>query len=158
MYGAEIGVAEGLFSEYMCKTIKGLKLLSVDTWRVGNDARSKQVGQNTADKRFAEAQKRLEFYDCKIMKTSSMNAALSIADESLDFCYLDACHEFDYIMEDLITWSRKVKPGGIVAGHDYYYFRNAGIIDAVLLYVRMHEIEEWFITDERTPSFFWVKQ
>lgn len=158
LYGAEIGVAEGKFSEYMCKSIKDLNLLSIDTWCVGDDARSKQIGQNKANQRYEEAKQRLHGYNCKLIKVKSMEAARLIPDKSLDFVYIDGCHEFDYIMEDLITWSRKVRSGGIVAGHDYYYFKNAGIIDAVMIYINMHEIEQWFITDERTPSFFWVKQ
>jgi len=156
--GAEIGVAEGKFSEYMCKTIPDISLLAIDTWKVGDDARSKQVGQKLANQRYQEAQKRLEPHNCRLVKETSVEASRCVVRESLDFVYIDGCHEFDYVMEDLITWSRRVKHDGIVAGHDFYSFRNAGIVQAVYTYTYMHGIHEWFITDERTPSFFWIKQ
>jgi len=60
-------------------------------------------------------------------------------------------------MEDIITWSRKVRSGGIVSGHDYYRFRNAGVVPAVDVYTHAHGIHEWVITDEREASWFWVK-
>ncbi len=153
--GVEVGVAEGKFSEVLAKY--GAKLSCVDTWGVGDDDRSKQIGQNQANQRYDEAQERLKPYGCSLLKMKSMEAIPKFADNSLDFVYLDGAHDFDYIMEDVIAWSRKVKPGGIVAGHDYYRFRRSGVIQAVDLYTHMHEIHEWFVTDERTPSFFWVK-
>ncbi len=78
-------------------------------------------------------------------------------DESLDFVYIDADHRFDYVMEDLIAWGRKVRKGGIISGHDYYRFRNAGVVPAVDVYTHCHYVGEWFITDEKEASFFWVK-
>jgi len=30
-------------------------------------------------------------------------------------------------------------------------------VDAVDLYARMHGVGEWFVTDEKESSFFWVK-
>jgi hypothetical protein len=92
------------------------------------------------------------------LKMKSVEAALGVVeDESLDFVYIDGDHSFDAVMLDLILWSRKVRKGGFVGGHDYYRFRNAGVVPAVDCYTREHNIHEWFLTDERTPSFFWLK-
>jgi hypothetical protein len=90
------------------------------------------------------------------MKMRSETAAPQIEDGSLDFVYIDGDHCFDAAMLDLILWSRKVRKGGLVGGHDYYRFRNAGVVPAVDNYTREHNIHEWFITDERLPSFFWM--
>lgn len=38
---------------------------------------------------------------------------------SLDFCYIDGDHSPDAVMRDLETFWSKVKPGGILGGHDY---------------------------------------
>ena len=78
-------------------------------------------------------------------------------DESLDFVYIDGFHEFDYVMSDLIFWTPKVRPGGIVAGHDYYPFFRSGVIQAADTYTKMHNINTWYVTRERHSSFFWVK-
>ena len=81
----------------------------------------------------------------------------AMPDVSLDFVYIDGDHSFDHAMLDLILWSRKVRPGGIVAGHDYYRFRGAGVVNAVDAYTTAHQIHEWFLDDQRETTFFWAR-
>ena len=83
---------------------------------------------------------------------------MRVLDGSLDFVYIDGAHDFDNVMLDLIVWSRKVKAGGIVAGHDYDRPHKRGVVPAVDTYTRMHGIHEWFLTDQkREASFIWMK-
>jgi len=42
-----------------------------------------------------------------------------IADNSIDFIYLDGAHDHDNVYKELSMYFRKVKPGGVLAGHDY---------------------------------------
>lgn len=158
--GAEIGVAEGKFSTFILKTIPDLNFLGVDPWEVDDeDPRSKIIGTGAAIERLHEATECYDKYkNAFICRMTSMNAVQTIDKESLDFIYIDGNHTFDFVMSDLIEWSRRVRLGGIIAGHDYYRFRWAGVVDAVDIYTRMHRVSEWYITDERTPSFFWVKK
>ena len=86
------------------------------------------------------------------------DASRYVDDGSLDFVYIDGGHDFDNVMLDLILWSPKVRSGGVVSGHDYYRFRAAGVAPAVDVYTQQHRITQWFLTDERTPSFFWVQK
>jgi hypothetical protein len=37
----------------------------------------------------------------------------------MDFVYIDARHDYESVKEDLHAWFDKVRPGGILAGHDY---------------------------------------
>ena len=158
--GAEVGVAEGWFSEGMLKIIPNLKLYSIDPWSpVKENLRSKRVGKDLAQSRYENAKNRLGKYPgCVMVKNISTEAARDIEFYSLDFVYIDGAHTFDYVMEDIITWARRVRKGGIVSGHDYYRFRDAGVVQAVDLYTHMHSITEYFLTDDRTPSWFWVKE
>lgn len=156
--GAEIGVAEGRFSEEFCKKIPDIKLFCIDTWAVGDDHMSINVGAEKAEKRYQEAKKRLAPYNASLIRTKSMDIVRDFEPETLDFVYIDACHDFDYVMQDIIEWSKRVKKGGIVAGHDYYKFTNSGVIEAVDAYIKCHRINLAFITNELTPSFFWIKQ
>ena len=55
------------------------------------------------------------------MKGASLDMARHIADGSLDMAYVDANHEYEYVLADINAWLPKVKKGGIIAGHDYNY-------------------------------------
>lgn len=53
------------------------------------------------------------------VKADSLSAAARFADGSLDLVYIDADHNYFAVRADLAAWRPKVKPGGILAGHDY---------------------------------------
>jgi len=55
-----------------------------------------------------------------VIKNYSVNASKLFENESLDFIFIDANHEYKFVMEDLNAWFPKLKKGGIIAGHDYY--------------------------------------
>jgi predicted O-methyltransferase YrrM len=69
---------------------------------------------------FKNNMKPLEGY-YKDMKMTSMEAVKNFEDESLDFVFIDGSHEYKDIKDDIIHWLPKVKKGGILAGHDYYF-------------------------------------
>jgi hypothetical protein len=52
------------------------------------------------------------------VRLASVEAAGSYADGSLDAVFLDADHATASVLSDLEAWWPKVKPGGLVAGHD----------------------------------------
>ena len=43
----------------------------------------------------------------------------SIPDQSLDAIFVDGCHLYDCVVSDLEIWLPKVRPGGLVSGHDF---------------------------------------
>lgn len=53
------------------------------------------------------------------VKTDSLSAAAQFADGSVDLVYIDANHNYFAVRADMAAWRSKVKPGGILAGHDY---------------------------------------
>jgi hypothetical protein len=63
----------------------------------------------------------LKPYEKKLvyLRNYTVDAAKIIANESLDFIYVDARHDYCGVMEDLLLYWPKVRPGGIVAGHDF---------------------------------------
>jgi len=152
--GAEIGVAAGRMSTIFCENISGLKMLCVDPWgeQVDDPRHKKNHDQN-----YAKTAEALKDYDATLVKARSMDAVRDVPLDSLDFVYIDGNHIFDAIMVDVIEWARRVKPGGIVSGHDYYNFRNAGVIKAIDTYTEVHKIKQWFLTDEKCKSWWWRK-
>lgn len=164
--GAEIGVADGRYSECLCKEIPNLKLFCIDPW---STYRGNQRGGGKARhyKNYEQAQKKLSRYGVILIRKLSMDAVRDFEDGSLDFVFIDGNHDFDYVMQDIIEWSKKVRKGGIVAGHDYFNFRNSGIVEAVDIYVKVHGIKLSVIVperskdipyDERHPCYYWMKQ
>jgi len=148
--GAEIGVDRGHFSEYMLSHIPDSHILSIDPW----------YWKLRGESRYKSSVQRLAPYGERshIIREESYRAVLDVPDESLDFVYIDGNHTFDYVMTDIIWWAMKVRMGGIVAGHDYYRFRRGGVVPAVDIYTQQHQITKWFLTDERTPSWFWMRE
>ena len=153
--GAEVGVAQGTFSRLLCQEMPGLKLTCVDPWVEYSRGR---ISQRVCDQRYRMAVRRLTPYGCDIKRMTSLAASAGVADGSLDFVYIDGGHEFDNIMLDLILWAPKVRLGGIVSGHDYYAFYQSGVVKAVNAYTEEHQIRQWYLTKEESPSFLWVRQ
>src|SRR3990167_9310002 len=54
----------------------------------------------------------------KIKKTS-VEAAKDFPDGSLDAVYIDAEHDEENVRADIRAWRPKIKPGGILSGHDW---------------------------------------
>ena len=154
-YGAEIGVNAGRHALEMYKTIPNLKLICVDPWKAFSHSTDDHM-----ERQYQSCKKRLGPYNVEYMRMPSMEAVGQIEDESLDFVYIDAMHNFDNVMMDIICWSKKVRKGGIVSGHDYFHAYAIGVINAVNAYTISHSIHEWYITREKLtpPSFFWVKR
>jgi glycosyltransferase involved in cell wall biosynthesis len=55
------------------------------------------------------------------MKGTSVEMASNVPDASVDVVYIDADHEYLSVVQDIKLWLRKIKPGGIISGHDYNF-------------------------------------
>jgi len=154
--GAEIGVARGEFSELLCRINPNLHLICIDPWETIPNLEEGAYKRKLV-REYAETTARLANYNCDIRKLTSQAAVVDIPDGSLDFVFIDGAHTFDDTMFDLLTWTKKVRPGGIVAGHDICMAWR-GVIIAVEAYVRAHDIHSWYCTDEQVPTYFWVQR
>lgn len=59
----------------------------------------------------------------------SRRAAARFDDDSLDWVFIDANHSYDSVVRDITAWASKVKPNGVISGHD---FGSYGVTEAVL--------------------------
>src|SRR3989344_2151336 len=162
--GAEIGVYTGGFSETLCKV--GLKLYPIDPWRLYPDyQKNTHCSQGEMEKQYEMVKKRMASYDCVIMRKTSMEAIKDFKDGSLDFVYIDSNHSFKYIAVDIWEWSKKVKKGGIISGHDYwdgnrpFYCNVKTVVDA---YTKAARLDKWYILGkqfngkgDKIRSWFW---
>jgi hypothetical protein len=53
------------------------------------------------------------------IKDYSLKASKLYENESVDFIFIGASHDYDNVIKDLYAWFPKLKIGGIIAGHDY---------------------------------------
>ncbi len=53
------------------------------------------------------------------LRMKSEDAAFRFSDASLSFVFIDADHRYHPVANDISLWRAKVKPGGILGGHDY---------------------------------------
>ena len=71
------------------------------------------------------------FDNIKVYPTYSYKVPHKFEDASLDFIYMDAEHDYDSISRDLDLYLPKLKPNGIIAGHDYNEAYWPGVVKAV---------------------------
>ena len=148
--GVEVGTQRGLFAKVLCDTCPSLHLTCVDPWQAYSSHPQEQQ-----DGFYQTTVERLAGCNVTLVRKRSLDAATTFADASLDFVYVDGAHDFDNAAQDIIQWSAKVKPGGIVAVHD---FDLTDVRCAIESYVRCHHIIPWYLTNERHPTAFWVKR
>lgn len=150
--GAEVGVLDGTYSMMLCDANPSLKLFCIDSWRVHKGYKDYQR-ESTMNRSFENAKRNLEGYNCELVRKYSMEAIKDFENESLDFVYIDANHAFEYVMQDIIEWTKKVKKGGIVAGHD---FTIEGVADAVRMYTK-HTGRTFEVTKDYPSSWYFTK-
>jgi predicted O-methyltransferase YrrM len=122
LIGAEIGVCLGVTTELFAREIKNIqKLYAVDNYPTYIDWNGLQITQQRQDRIKSHAYNRLKKYEQTIgfMYFDSMTFSKIIADESLDFIFIDGDHSYEGALRDFQTFYPKIRSGGIFAGHDF---------------------------------------
>lgn len=122
----EVGVWKGKSLAYLGVEIinsgKDIKVDAVDTWMGSPEspdhAADVYVKTNTLYQLFLSNIRPISKVVNPIRKPS-VEAAKDYADGSLDAVFIDACHTYECVREDILAWLPKVKVGGYLAGHDY---------------------------------------
>lgn len=121
--GVEVGVKKGEFARVILdKWTSCVSYKLVDLWEKQENYKDiANVESNVHEEYYKETLSRLEPYKDKIeiYRMYSTEAAKKIQPNSLDFAYIDARHDYCGAMDDLKAYWPLVKPGGIMAGHDY---------------------------------------
>lgn len=63
-------------------------------------------------------------------RMSSLDAVKYFEDKSIDILFIDGDHSYNGVKTDIENYLPKIKPGGIIAGHDYNKYWD-GVIRAV---------------------------
>ena len=123
-HACEVGVFRGEYSEEILTKIPSLeKLYLVDPWEhqenyvdVANyDDEGQECHLNDTKSRVAPWGSKVE-----ILRGYSTDMCHTIEDNSLDWCYIDARHDYKGCKEDIEAFWPKVRDGGVLSGHDYH--------------------------------------
>lgn len=152
--GAELGVDQGDFTQTILRVARPQRLHLVDSWatRRYNEDKAQRVKD-----RFAS---QIAAGQVSIHRGLSLEAVSQFEDASLDWVYIDSSHAYGVTAAELRAYAPKLKPGGIMAGHDYSMgnwvkgFRY-GVIEAVHEFCVEQDWELRYLTVQRLerPSF-----
>ncbi|CAJ1401551.1 unnamed protein product [Effrenium voratum] len=150
----EIGVHAAGTSMYLLDRVPSLHWTGIDDYQ--------DYVKGSGDAMFQEASNRVQRFGprARLLRVPSASAwdtsgALhGIALQSVDLLFVDGDHDYSVTKNDLVSWSRFVRPGGIISGHDIFNPINDGVTDAVEEVLRGRELVVHFATDH----FFWWRQ
>lgn len=107
----EIGVWKGCSAAYLAveaiNSNKNIKIDLVDIWE--KDGELDEVKRNLSP----------IIDNVTLIQLDSVKAAALYEDHSLDFIFIDANHEYNFVKKDIMAWLPKMKLGSVIAGHDY---------------------------------------
>ncbi len=151
---AELGVDKGDFSEAILKLNKPKTLILVDLW--GNQ-RYNDVKRRAVEEKFSTE---INNGQLQIEIGYSTEVAERFEDHHFDWIYIDTDHTYQVTIDELEAWKAKVKPDGIIAGHDYILGNwnkmiRYGVIEAVYEFCNKYNWEIVYLTMEHdnNPSF-----
>ncbi len=149
--GCEVGVHTGTTARYLLKRLPKIeKYYAIDPWKEYEmyDGTMYEKPGNTKFKTMESAMKNFfivtDPYNNKLVPgwMTSVEASVLVPKNYLDWVFIDANHEYDYIKENLEIWSERVKPGGLVSGHDYgNKKRRGGVKQAVKEFVPKNKLK-----------------
>ncbi len=121
--GVELGVREGRFTKHILVHVPDSQLIGVDVWRAlpTRDAPGAETYAEWPMARYrAQAIALVDQFPnrCRMLEMTTDEAAKALPDASVDFVFIDADHTQDAVARDIAAWTPKVRPGGLIAGHD----------------------------------------
>lgn len=160
---AEIGILRGHFSAKIYEALSPSLYYMIDPWRVFPSAVYEDYREYEQSHWDAICEKVRDKFEgepgIRILRTTSLEAAAQMPPASLDFIYLDGNHSYEAVREDLPAWYRILKPGGIMAGHDWDLpgvrkaveeFREGLILQGAVVNLRT--------TNEATCQTYWWRK
>jgi len=125
LVGIEIGVLDGIHALDIMEALDIKKLYLIDPWEEYEGYAESQGNprktQGALNKRMEVAKKVLKKYGNKVefVRGFSQDVVDKFKDDSIDFIYIDANHQYEFVKKDIELYYPKVKIGGWFGGHDY---------------------------------------
>jgi predicted O-methyltransferase YrrM len=120
----EVGCWKGRSTSFIAPVCNanGTRLVCVDHWAGSSDALRSRYTASLAiedvELTFRENMRALGV-KVEVLAEPSAVAARRFEQLSIDRVFLDASHDGPSVAEDLRVWSERLRPDGVLAGHDY---------------------------------------
>lgn len=100
---AEVGVRDGRTSFYLLDQNPDLVVWAIDK------STDKFYNNNVAEK-----------YGLRLKPLCGYSSTVhdQIDDSSLDLVFIDASHSYEFVVQDIVNYSKKLRQGGWLTGHD----------------------------------------
>ncbi len=139
---AELGVEHGLFSKEIVTRCSPVELVLVDTWPDESIKQACIENAMVVEKTF-------------LKQTTSVDYLKSMAENSLDWVYIDTDHTYATTKAELEAAARVVKNDGYICGHDYTSIsysglKRYGVVEAVNEFCVNYDYEFIYLTAETT--------
>lgn len=128
---AEVGTWKGDFAARILARVEPERLYLIDPWEYRGESEYEHSmyggdspeGQREMDEIYNAVLARFDAEIARgqvvVMRMRSTDAATQLGEDSLDWAYIDSDHTYESVHADLESFSRAVKPGGLIAGDDY---------------------------------------
>jgi len=148
---AEIGVSRGKFTAQIMAANRPRKLHLVDVWV---SERYDQSLRQRVEQTYAGE---IAGGSVEINLGYSTDVGRTFPDSYFDWVYIDTDHSYPTTRDELAVYESKMKPGGIIAGHDYVMgnWRGSlkfGVIEAVAEFCLARSWELLYVTTEQTTN------
>lgn len=163
---AEVGVYKGDFSRFIIEQCTPSKYYLIDNWRFEvrdhnpsdeetenfSNFRGRVHWEHFGDDPNAHQEKNYQYIKerfahvtaVEIIRAELTKGIDQLPDASLDVIYIDANHQYEYVLRDMMHARTKLKPGGIMFMDDFYEGpggeeQNEGVMGAVNTFVKRHD-------------------
>ena len=155
----EIGVFRGKNAKVLREEFPDAQLYLIDPWKLDpsylESGSAVSENQSVLDK---AKEKTYHLFEndpkATIIEKTSIEGTLFIQ-KPVDIVFIDANHAYSHVKNDILTWKEKVRPGGILSGHNYGRPRLPGVMQAVSELLSSFELgqdEVWYSIQEPIPG------
>jgi len=131
----EVGCKNGRTVSQLLKARPKLRAVAIDPW-IGQPENALVDGRETyVDWDFANIERQFwelcePYKDRLLMVRKTSEEAAKFLPGPFDLVFIDALHDEASVAQDIALWRRKVRPGGVLAGHDFQH-KHRGVMRAV---------------------------
>jgi len=114
----EIGTQRGSNARSICNNLNVKEIYCIDPYANYSEIRQGKEYTFNFLPHLKIAMHRLKKYPVKFILKESFVAIKDIPN-NVDFIYIDGNHDYAYCLSDIEQYYNKLKPGGVIAGHDF---------------------------------------